>query len=97
MHNVLTTCDLCMNERCHENKSRVKKDLREEEGPHGWRRMQGEHKSKVKTRNNQCWKDYAGLYRPREDVCHSLKALKKPLKDCEREKERDRGMNVCVC
>lgn len=96
MHNVLTTCDLRINERCHENKSRVKKDLREEEGPHGWRRMQGEHKSKVKTRNNQRWKDY-GLYRPCEDICHSLKALKKPLKDCEREKERDRGMNVYVC
>lgn len=84
-----TIYDLCMNEKCHENMLRVKKDLHEEKGQHGCRRIQGEHKSRVRTRNNQRWKDHAGLYGPRKGFCHSPRSTEKAF---ERLYER-----VCTC
>lgn len=93
--------DLCMNEKCHENMLKVKKDLREEKGQHGCRRIQGEHKSSVRTRNNQCWKDRAGLYGPCKGFCHSPRSTEKAFEGlyervcmcvCTRV-----GGNMCVC
>lgn len=51
-----------------------------------------ECKGKVRTRNHQCWKDYAGPYRPCKNFCHSAKDTQKALKDFMKE-----GVCVCVC
>ena len=73
--NARCACDQWINEKCQENVSIVKKDLCEEEGHEGQRKVQAEHKSQVRRRKSQCWKDHADLYLPHKDFTKEKKCV----------------------